>query len=323
MAHDVVICYEYQDKAFADAACAFLESRNIRCWYAARDVSDVLKADETAAEAIRAAKIMAVVFSDASNESAQLLRQLELAADCDLTVIPVKLTETEPSGTMSFYLKPLHWLDATGTGRREAIVQLGDRCAERLGREREIAPARPAPAVEEAAELRQDKGDLLLKSYRFSWLIYMIILAMFDGIWLLLLGSFMKEIRLGYADISKADYMVFVAMIICAAGIVVLSVSRIRRAGKRESFAEYAVGNRREKCTGAVFLYSACAAAMAGITVDGFMDTVSISMTRLFIEAPILALLIYLIIKNARTVKECRVMLNEQESRHRDAWVEF
>ena len=323
MAHDVVICYEYEDKAFADAACSALERRNIRCWYAARDVSDVLNADAAAAEAIRAAKIMAVVFSDASNDSAQLLRQLELAADCDLTVIPVKLTETEPSGTMSFYLKPLHWLDATGTGREEAIVQLGDRCAERLGREREIIPARPAPAADEAAELRQDKGDLLLKSYRFSWLIYMIILAMFDGIWLLMLGSFMKEIRLGYADISKADYMVFVAMAICAAGIVVLSVSRIRRAGKKESFAEYAVGNRREKCTGALFLYSACAVTMAGITADGFVDTVSVSMIRLFIEVPILALLIYLIIKNALTLKECRTMLDERKARKGDAWVDF
>ena len=41
MAHDVFISYSSQDKAVADAACARLESRKIRCWIAPRDVPPI------------------------------------------------------------------------------------------------------------------------------------------------------------------------------------------------------------------------------------------------------------------------------------------
>jgi len=39
MAHDVFISYSSKDKSVADAVCATLEGRKIRCWIAPRDVS--------------------------------------------------------------------------------------------------------------------------------------------------------------------------------------------------------------------------------------------------------------------------------------------
>jgi hypothetical protein len=38
MAHDVFISYSSKDKPTADAACAILESKGIRCWIAPRDI---------------------------------------------------------------------------------------------------------------------------------------------------------------------------------------------------------------------------------------------------------------------------------------------
>ena len=38
MAHDVFISYSSRDKAVADAVCATLEGRKIRCWIAPRDI---------------------------------------------------------------------------------------------------------------------------------------------------------------------------------------------------------------------------------------------------------------------------------------------
>ena len=38
MAHDVFISYSSKDKLIADAACAILESKGIRCWIAPRDI---------------------------------------------------------------------------------------------------------------------------------------------------------------------------------------------------------------------------------------------------------------------------------------------
>ena len=38
MAHDVFISYSTKDKPTADAACAALEAKGIRCWIAPRDI---------------------------------------------------------------------------------------------------------------------------------------------------------------------------------------------------------------------------------------------------------------------------------------------
>ena len=38
MAHDVFISYAQEDKPVADAVCALLESKRVRCWIAPRDV---------------------------------------------------------------------------------------------------------------------------------------------------------------------------------------------------------------------------------------------------------------------------------------------
>ena len=38
MAHDVFISYSSKDKPAADATCAVLESKGIRCWIASRDI---------------------------------------------------------------------------------------------------------------------------------------------------------------------------------------------------------------------------------------------------------------------------------------------
>ena len=38
MAHDAFISYSSKDKTIADAVCARLEARGIRCWIAPRDV---------------------------------------------------------------------------------------------------------------------------------------------------------------------------------------------------------------------------------------------------------------------------------------------
>ena len=38
MAHDVFVSYSSKDKPTADAVCATLEGRGIRCWVARRDI---------------------------------------------------------------------------------------------------------------------------------------------------------------------------------------------------------------------------------------------------------------------------------------------
>ena len=53
MAHDVFISYSSQDKPSADAICATLESKQVRCWIAPRDVLPGVDYAEALIEAIK------------------------------------------------------------------------------------------------------------------------------------------------------------------------------------------------------------------------------------------------------------------------------
>lgn len=112
MAFDVFISYSHKDKAVADAICARLEGEGIRCWYAPRDI--VPGADWAASiiEAIKTAKIMVLIFTDFSNASTQVLREVNNAVSNGLPIIPFKLTNTLPTEGMQYYLSTVHWLDA-------------------------------------------------------------------------------------------------------------------------------------------------------------------------------------------------------------------
>jgi len=63
MAHDVFISYSSKDKAVADAVCASLEARKIRCWIAPRDVLPGEEYAEALIESLNQSRLMVLVFS--------------------------------------------------------------------------------------------------------------------------------------------------------------------------------------------------------------------------------------------------------------------
>ena len=76
MAHDVFISYSHKDKSVADAICARLEGDGVRCWYAPRDIAPGSDWAGSIIDAIASAKIMVLIFTDFSNASSQVLREV-------------------------------------------------------------------------------------------------------------------------------------------------------------------------------------------------------------------------------------------------------
>lgn len=124
MAHDVFISYSHKDKAVADAICARLEQGGARCWYAPRDI--VPGADWAASiiEAIKTTKVMVLVFTDYSNASQQVKREVSNAVSNGVTIVPFKLTEALPTEGMQYYLSTVHWLDAMDRPLTQSVEQL-------------------------------------------------------------------------------------------------------------------------------------------------------------------------------------------------------
>ena len=77
MAHDVFISHSTQDKAVSDAICAALENEGMRCWIAPRDVQPGRSFAGEITRAIQQSKIMVLVFSANSNNSEQVLREVQ------------------------------------------------------------------------------------------------------------------------------------------------------------------------------------------------------------------------------------------------------
>lgn len=126
MAHDVFISYSSQDKAVADAVCATLESKKIRCWIAPRDVPPGQPFAASLINAVKSARVMVLVLSEGSNQSQYVLRELNEAVDKGIPIIPFRIEEVEPSEELRFYIKSLHWLDAMDPPMERHLNKLAD-----------------------------------------------------------------------------------------------------------------------------------------------------------------------------------------------------
>ena len=154
MEFDVFISYSSRDKTVTDAICAHLEQRKIRCWYADRDIPPGDDWAGSIMKAIDTAKIFVLVFTDYSNASNQVLREVNAAVSRGIPIIPFKLTPNEPTGGMRYYLGTVHWLDAMNEELEVSIGHLCDMCQSLMetGLEYSIPKQKPDKPVSKPKE---------------------------------------------------------------------------------------------------------------------------------------------------------------------------
>jgi hypothetical protein len=126
MVHDVFVSYSAKDKAFADALCATLENRKIRCWVAPRDVLPGKNYAEALIEAINFSHLMVLVFSSSSNNSPHVMREVERAVNKGIPIIPLRVENVMPSKSMEYFLSVPHWLDAYTPPLEKHLQKLAD-----------------------------------------------------------------------------------------------------------------------------------------------------------------------------------------------------
>lgn len=112
MAHDVFISHSTIDKAVSDAACAALENGGVRCWVAPRDVQAGRSFAGEITRAIQESKIMVLIFSAHSNNSEQVLREVQLAVSSHLHIIQFRIQDVMLNDDLKYFLSTPHWLDA-------------------------------------------------------------------------------------------------------------------------------------------------------------------------------------------------------------------
>jgi formylglycine-generating enzyme required for sulfatase activity len=151
MAHDVFISYSARDKAVADAVCATLESKKIRCWIAPRDVLPGEKWVAALIDAIGQSRAFVLVFSEGANRSPQVLNEVGEAVDRGIPIIPFRIEDVPPSKEIGYYIKAIHWLDALGSPLEVHLNKLAD-TVQALIPARDVAETEVTPPAPVAAE---------------------------------------------------------------------------------------------------------------------------------------------------------------------------
>ena len=109
--HAVFISYARDDQNIADAICAGLESDGIRCWMAPRDVQAGRPYSGQITQAIREARVLLLVLSQASNRSKHVLREVERAAHCQNYLLTFRIGPIAPGDDLAYFLGADHWVD--------------------------------------------------------------------------------------------------------------------------------------------------------------------------------------------------------------------
>lgn len=113
MPHDVFISYSSKNEAIAEQLCAVIEQSELVCWMAPRNLRPGSKFAREIVEAIQNCSVMLLIFSDASNQSEHVENEITIAFNEGKTIIPFKITDTEMSLDLKYYLNKKHWIDGT------------------------------------------------------------------------------------------------------------------------------------------------------------------------------------------------------------------
>lgn len=115
MKHDIFISYKSQDIAITKAIAHIMESEDIFCWYAPRNLDNQAAGkdyDDKIVEAIKACKIVIILLCDESLESEWVKFEVSCAQKNKKFIIPYVIRELTVDNGLLNRLTTKHWIDA-------------------------------------------------------------------------------------------------------------------------------------------------------------------------------------------------------------------
>lgn len=140
---DIFVSYASADRDAAFRIVGFLEGQGIHCWVAPRDVAPGVEYGHAIINAIEQCKALVLVLSDQSNDSQFVRKEVERAVSKTKVVLPVRIREVTPSGSLEFYISSAQWVDAWKTPMEQHLMPLV--AAIKAMNSPDSAPVRSAP----------------------------------------------------------------------------------------------------------------------------------------------------------------------------------
>ena len=135
MSADIFISFASQDFKTARTICHALENRGFQCWIASRDIRPGENFQSAIVHAIRQAKVLLLVFTANSNRSDEVTKELALASQQKLMVVPLRVENVNPSDAFAYEFATRQWIDLFADWE-QALNQLSDRLSAALADDR-------------------------------------------------------------------------------------------------------------------------------------------------------------------------------------------
>lgn len=134
----VFISYATADRTEALKVCKAIERRGTKCWISMRDVPPGANYQEAIVQALRTARAVVLIFSEAANASDEIKKELSLASRYRVPVIALRLKDIDPSDAFAYELSTRQWIDAFD-GWDKSIDLLVSRIAQTSGADKATA----------------------------------------------------------------------------------------------------------------------------------------------------------------------------------------
>jgi hypothetical protein len=144
---DVFISYSQSDKQWADRVCAQLESAGVGCWIAPRDIAPGVTWPAAITEAIRRCRVMIIIFSSHANQSPHMAREVEVADNRRVPILPVRVEDIAPAGDLEYFLSNRQWYDLQGSTVERKVSGLAEVVSSLLVDSGATAPATTSPST--------------------------------------------------------------------------------------------------------------------------------------------------------------------------------
>lgn len=124
MTPDVFISYSSKDKQIADTVCHHLEANSLRCWMAPRDIPLGQEWADVVREAISTSGAVVLIFSSDANDSPIVKREVLLAVNKKIKIIPFRIENILPLKTLELFLGRSDFIDAFTSSKENDLNRL-------------------------------------------------------------------------------------------------------------------------------------------------------------------------------------------------------
>ena len=123
---DVFISHSARNRRLAEEIERILSSAGLTCWIAPKDVPAGANYARSISDAISRSRTLVAVLTPDANQSEHVAREVELAVNEGLRIVPMRLGTTKPAGSLEFLLSLVQWVDLSPKSMEDDLRQLAE-----------------------------------------------------------------------------------------------------------------------------------------------------------------------------------------------------